>query len=465
MSDKLRLELEIAADRPTAVWPSQVSQRDPARSLAARAEWAFCFFALSMCLGAYSTIPLRMDGIDLRGGESNPYNAAVLAVVLVATVLLIIRNWTDFVRVSRLGTALNLLAGLAIVSSLWSFDPAVSLRKSLTLLQMITLAYYLVARYSVEQLIRLFSAVFGLALVLSLALALALPDLGVMHEADLNGDWCGVFMHKSALGESCILATLCFAWRWMHEPKRRIVHSAFLLLCFALAWLSMSKLAQLTILLLGPMTLCLCSLRLPGIGKLWAGFIMVVLLVSVGAILSVTFTELTEAVGKDATLTGRVPVWQSLTDFAALHPLGGYGYNAFFVAGNPDVETVWRRGGWVMWDAHNSYIGIALELGLPGLVLSVWILLVAIGRSIQAFSSNTVPWAGFAATYLISYGLSSLVEMVLFRGDIHSVMLPLLAVSLAGLREPVPAFLPESMVGWRRPTGTPVGRTPVERWR
>ena len=464
MSDRLRPSPGTATDQPTVIWPSRVKQRDPARSPAARAEWAFCFFALSMCLGAYSTIPLRLEGVDLRGGESNPYNAAALAVVLVATVLLIIRHWTDFVRVGRLGTALNLLAGLAIVSSLWSFDPAVSLRKSLTLLQMITLAYYLVARYSMEQLIRLLSVVFGLALVLSLALALTVPDLGVMHEADLDGDWCGVFVHKSALGETCILATLCFAWRWMHEPKRRIVHSAFLLLCFALAGLSMSKLAQLTILLLGPMTLCLCLLRLPGIGKLWAGFIMVVLFVSAGAILSATFTELTEAVGKDATLTGRVPVWQSLIEFAARHPLGGYGYNAFFVAGNPDVETVWRRGGWIMWDAHNSYIGIALELGLPGLVLSAWILLVATGRSIQAFSGSIVPWAGFAATYLISYGLSSLVEMVLFRGDIHSVMLPLLAVSLARLREPAPALLPEPVVGWQRPTG-PVGRTPLERLR
>ena len=465
MSGKVQMGPEAAANRPMAAWQSRAGQRDPARGLAARAEWAFCFFALSMCLGAYSTIPLRLEGIDLRGGESNPYNAAALAVVLAGTMLLIVRNWTDFVRVGRLGTALNLLAGLAILSCLWSFDPAVSLRKSLTLLQMVTLAYYLVARHSVEQLIRLLSGVFGLALVLSLALGLAAPDLGVMHEADLNGDWCGVFVHKSALGEACILATLCFAWRWMHEPERRIVHSAFLLLCFALAWLSMSKLAQLTILLLGPMALCLCLLRLPGVGKLWAGFVMVVLFVSAGAILSATFTELTEAVGKDATLTGRVPVWQSLIGFAARHPLGGYGYNAFFVPGNPDVEAVWRRGGWVMWDAHNSYVGVALELGLPGLALSAWILLAAVWRSIQAFSGGAVPWAGFAATYLLNYGLVSLVEMVLFRGDIHSVMLPMLAVSLVGLRERAPAPLPEPVAGRRRPARMPVGRTPAEWWR
>ena len=335
----------------------------------------------------------------------------------------------------------------------------------MTLLQLITLAYYLVARYSMEQLIRLLSAVFGLALILSFALALAAPDLAVMHGADLDGDWCGVFEHKSQLGETCVLATLCFGWRWAHEPKLRVMHSAGLLLCLVLAVLSMSRLAQLTILSLVPMTLCLYLLRLPGVGKLWAGFMMLVLMVLAGATLLVTFTELTEAVGKDATLTGRVPVWQSLIEFAARHPLGGYGFNAFFVVGNPDVETVWRRGGWVMWTAHNSYIGIALELGLPGLVLSVWILLVAIGRSIQAFSGRIVPWAGFAATYLISYGLGTLVEAVLFHiVDIHSVLLPMLSVSLAGLREPIPALLPESMVGWRRPTG-PVGRTPLERLR
>ncbi len=401
-----------------------------ARGIGERAEIAFCFLALSTFLGAYATIPLRLQGIDPLGGESNPFNAASLFIILIGTIVLIAANWRRFLAVARLGGPVNAFVALAVASSLWSSYPAISLRKSLALLQIVLFGYYLVARFPMERVIRLLSWVFATAFVLSIVLALAVPDIGVMHEDELSGDWCGVFAHKSALGEASILGTICFAWRWAHEPGRRVLNSGGILLCVVLAVMSGSKTAQLTIVLLGPIAVGLRLLRLPGLGKLWAGFLMATALVTLAAIMFFFFTELTAAVGKDATLTGRIPVWQSLLGFAFQHPLGGYGYTAFFVAENPDVENVWRHGGWEMWDSHSTFIGMLVELGIPGLLLSQWVLLGAIWRSLRAFSADTVPWAGFAASYLICFALISLVEMIMFRGDLHSAILPMVYVAL-----------------------------------
>ena len=397
---------------------------------AGRLETAFCFLALSTFLGAYATIPLRLRGASLMGGESNPFNAASMAFVLVGTLVLIAANWRGFLAAARAGGPVNLFVALALASALWSFHPAVSLRRSLTLVQMVLFAYYLAARFPPERVIRLLGSVLAVALVLSAVLALAVPDVGIMQEADVAGAWCGVFAHKSALGGACALGTLCFAWLWAHEPGRRVLYGAGILLCVCLAVLSMSKTAQLTIALLGPGAAYLRLLRLPGLGKLWASYATLVVLAALAAVSVAFFAELTAAVGKDPTLTGRVPVWASLFGFASGRLLGGYGYTAFFVAGNPDVEDVWRRGGWDMWDAHNTALGLLLELGVPGLVLSQWVLLGAIRRSLRAFSRGGVPWAGFAVGYAMSQALLSLVEMSMFRGDLNSVLLPLFYVAL-----------------------------------
>jgi exopolysaccharide production protein ExoQ len=408
----------------------------PARgaSLAARIgdrfETAFCFLALSTFLGAYTSIPLRLLGTDLKGGESNPFNAVPMALVLAVTVVLTAVNWRRFLAVARFGGPVNLFVAIAVVSSLWSFHPAVSLRKAVTLLQIVLFAYYLAAKFPVERVLRLLTSVFAVALVLSAIVAVAVPEVGTMHEPELAGAWRGVFAHKSALGGACIMGTLCFAWRWTREPERRVLHSAGILLCLALAVLSMSKTAQLTIALLGPIAVFLHLLRLPGLAKLWAAYVMAALFAVLGGGLFFFFAEITEAVGKDPTLTGRVPVWRSLAEFALHRPLGGYGYNAFFVLENPDVEQVWRLGGWNMWDAHNTVLGIFLELGLPGLVLSQWVLLATVWRALRAFSGDAVPWAGFAAGYAISYVVMSLVEMVMFRGDLYSTLITFLYVAL-----------------------------------
>jgi hypothetical protein len=115
---------------------------DAGNTIGARLETLFCFLALSTFLGAYATIPLRMQGgTALEGGESNPFNAASMALILVAMIVLIIANWREFLAVARLGGLVNVLTALAIMSTLWSFDPAVSLRRAFTLLQMVAFGY------------------------------------------------------------------------------------------------------------------------------------------------------------------------------------------------------------------------------------------------------------------------------------------------------------------------------------
>jgi exopolysaccharide production protein ExoQ len=79
----------------------------------------------------------------------------------------------------------------------------------------------------------------------------------------------------------------------------------------------------------------------------------------------------TSTVGKDATFTGRTPIWELVKANIALHPLFGTGYGAFWVGPfdtSPSYEFV-RRLYFYPGEAHNGYLDIVLDLGYVGLVL------------------------------------------------------------------------------------------------
>ena len=73
-------------------------------------------------------------------------------------------------------------------------------------------------------------------------------------------------------------------------------------------------------------------------------------------------------------LTGRVPIWLELTNYARARPLQGYGYEAFWTAKH--IEAVSEELQWPLREAHNAYLDCTLSVGLVGaaaLLLSVFL--------------------------------------------------------------------------------------------
>jgi O-antigen ligase len=74
--------------------------------------------------------------------------------------------------------------------------------------------------------------------------------------------------------------------------------------------------------------------------------------------------EIFEALGRDFTLTGRTALWTFLCDYAAAHPVLGYGYATFWTGAI--TNSVESRLGWSPGQAHNGYLDLVLQLGLVG---------------------------------------------------------------------------------------------------
>jgi O-antigen ligase len=87
--------------------------------------------------------------------------------------------------------------------------------------------------------------------------------------------------------------------------------------------------------------------------------------------------------GRDATLTGRTPLWGLIWERIKLHPLLGYGYGGFWLQWAPPSGDIWRismrTGGWLPPNGHNGFIDLLAELGFAGL-----------GAFLVSFASNVV---------------------------------------------------------------------------
>jgi exopolysaccharide production protein ExoQ len=395
--------------------------------IARSAELMFCFAAFSTYSGAYIGMT---QPADYKMGNSNPVNAAAQAVILWGLVTLITVRWRKVLFVAVHGGAVNLFVMLALASTLWSNYPAITFKRAVLLLETVCFAYYLLATFSIDRVIRLCAFVLTISTVASLVVALAFPSLGVMSGGSLDGAWRGVFIHKNQLGASTLLGTLCVGWLWWHEPNRRLHYGLCLLLCLGLAVMSRSKTAQVIIVLTFIWAAYSPLLRLPGLSRIWASYFMIAASLTIGGLLIAFFGPIMTALGKDASFTGRVPAWAVLLEIASNHLGLGSGYGAFFIDGNLDSDYVSGRAGWLVVEAHDGYIQVLLELGIPGLLLAIWTLARSFYGSVRLWLEGIQPWASFAVVYLISFSVTNLVESDMFPGgDLNCAIFPMIYVA------------------------------------
>lgn len=99
---------------------------------------------------------------------------------------------------------------------------------------------------------------------------------------------------------------------------------------------------------------------------------------TVGSIASDAARSLLGMLPIDVTFTGRTEIWRFAIDALAAHPWRGHGFEAFWYSDSvrfgAEDSTKWMVD---VATSHNSYVDLALTIGLPGLALVVLAFLVA----------------------------------------------------------------------------------------
>ncbi len=265
---------------------------------------------------------------------------------------------------------------LPFASVLWSLSPSLSLRRAIALVASMALAYLLAIRFSPRQLALLVTAVLGPCMMLSLIYAAALPSLGLMPD---GGEMRGVFEHKNVLGwyasisiiaSAAVAAGGGAAGRWFGGTA--FVASVF---CLAASGSMTGALSTGAALALTAFYALLARLRAP------ARTLFVLVVLQLCAVIAISTSEFLvpalEALGKDATLTGRIPLWRLVDPVISENLLLGVGYQAFWTPANPGAWAIWSEVGWLAPHAHNGYRDTLLNFG----VLGSAIFLFAIARA------------------------------------------------------------------------------------
>lgn len=305
----------------------------------------------------------------LTGGVDTSFLALV---AYPTSVFFLLMRWKETLWKSMQELFLWLFLGWTFLSVFWAANFSASLYMNLKLVGTIIIGLSLGIRYSLKEQLQILAWAFGLAAILSLFYCLVLPQKGIMAGSlELEGAWQGIYSQKNVLGRNMTISSLVFLLQLMICTRYRWLIWCGLSLSFALVILSTSKTALvvlITLLALMPLYRALrlsYSLLIPclSIVVLMAGSLALLLLSQ----LDIIFGSL----GKDATLTGRIPLWETVFTKIWERPWLGYGYGGFWLGWEGESADIWRIEIWEPPHAHNGLIDIWISIGLIGVILAI----------------------------------------------------------------------------------------------
>lgn len=364
-------------------------------------EWLFLFFVLAIASYALSLQPQI---------QSLCWYLAYLA----ALVLFVLR-YGAFLDSLWIAAPLLLWPLIAALSYTWSDVPGQSLRTTVQLTMTVLISLYIGARFSLPELTR---ALFLILLVTGLLSLLAiLAQAGFAY--DHNGIARGIFPHKNVLGGRMVLLLLCCLLLFA-DGRHRLLAIPAAAMGIVLVAFSQSGTAIVMTLGLGILAPVLLTRHAAAPLRLIA-YLLAAMAFSLVAWALLTF-ELDpvalalKALGKEPSLTGRAELWAFAAGLIEERPLLGSGFDAFWRSGPfSEASHLQYMVQQDIMNFHNSYLDIAVQLGVVGLAVTLLFLLVFAWRALALLYRSSTATAALPAFYLAFVTVYSMSEYALFR--------------------------------------------------
>ena len=396
------------------VMPSMQDYQD--RIAPSRIEKLFGLFALLTYEGAFFVLlrPTLSEGAELRA--SDPLARIANVTVLCGVLFFAARRKRILDYLRRHAWLHALIIVYCLASALWSLYPLTSLRRGLSLATAFGFGFYAVITYGPRGYIRLYGWSLFVGAVASFV-ALPIFHGRVYDNADIVTGTAirtfhGIYAQKNELSVEMLMGICCWSYLGILAPKRaeierRLWPFALLVMFAAMVYAKGTTSILATMLIAVAVT----RMRLPGWRTglvLYSGLAFAVLVFV--SILVVDPQILFALLGKDASMTGRIPLWIESARAAAARLWLGYGYGAFW---NPDsvlTQYVWARAGWPAPNAHNGLLELDLDMGLLGGALYLWMMARFGVRALGGLRDPGFPEAKFLALFVIALLVETLDE-------------------------------------------------------
>ncbi len=310
---------------------------------------------------------------------------------------------------------------LPLISVAWSEVPIETLLQAATLLGTVLVGVCMAAAVPAREAIRLFAAACTIGVCLDLVFSMGVPSVGVHQDGPWVGTWKGLHDQKNGLGAISVLALLVLMAAWRAERKLSLAHGAGLLVAMVMLAASKSTTSWLVaaacvpFLWLGPQARRAAAFVLPPVIAVAVAALLVLPDVGSGLL-----EALPKLVGKDQTLSNRLPIWSAVESYMVDRWWLGYGYGAFWSPAFLPTDLFQSRMFFVPTSAHSSYIEVRLALGMVGMgatlaTLGFVVLVLAKAHIADRQSASPDPVLPLVLPFVLFLTLTSLTESVLLQ--------------------------------------------------
>lgn len=343
------------------------------------AEKWFVVAALLYFLGAIIPV-LRNPGHVPSEIQASDSFALFLEVLIYGTALIfMIPSSRRLLKALARNPLLGGFLILILVSSVWSAAPLFTLRRAMWFMLTSAFGLYFGTRFDIKEQIRLLASALAVCITLSVFFIVALPRYG--YDLLLYKDaWRGVFFHKNALGCYMVVAVITFLCFRAESVAEWVSKYLCLMLSLGLLIGSEAK-GSYVVLLVSILLIFLYRLLHLHWKRLIPAATVALILVTAGAAYVASNSDaILQALGKNPTLTGRIPLWADVLAISTHNRWLGYGFAGFWATNS---HTVWSMVGWMPHESHNGFIDILLELGGIGLAIFTLNTIVALWRAVK----------------------------------------------------------------------------------
>ena len=339
-------------------------------------------------------------GALARADNSSADNTANTLLVLLVLIAILFSKFKAVLNLLGRYKVFVAIVVWPMLSCVWSQLPIVSLEWSILAAFELLFAFYLFQRFSSKQIMQLMLTFGWICLAISICVAVLLPQYGIDH-SEAEGAWRGMYFHKNL----CSMATVFLLLVSFYAPTptllSKLLRTAYVCtsifvvimtrsatgkaaLLFSLAFVIFTKLAAL--------------FRFKDRAAVLAfGSVIGVAAISAGVIYE---RDITLALGKDPTLTGRTEIWEAIMPSITKHPLLGYGYRAFWRGYQGESANASLAAHWAITSAHNAYLEVWLTLGAIGVFLILITLVKAVRDTYICLSRADRPHLGWYASII-----------------------------------------------------------------
>jgi O-antigen ligase len=381
----------------------------------------------------------RNDPLEASSGLEAPTYFAVLFLAASAGLLL---YRAGRLTLPCLATRANLalLAWLLVVGVAMSVNPGISARRFvLTFLTFLLAAMLPALTRGSKHFAGLLALTAAAVLILSYLGVLLVPHLAIHQASDLGepelaGAWRGIYGHKNVAAG--VMAMFVYAGWFAARMGKPLAGALIALASFVFLVFSGGKSALAMV-----FVVAIVACAVDRAGSIWTkalvvlGPLALLSFLTVGSVASGAARAVLRALSIDPTFTGRTDIWKFAFEAISEHPWKGHGFEAFWYSEalryGVEDKSRWMTA---VATSHNSYVDLALTIGIPGLALVFIAFVIAPLRDFHRIlptAENIALGRFFLVLWLFALYLGTLEAFFLSRA---SPMWFVLAMAVCGLR-------------------------------